>query len=146
MHAKNLLSRSMLTGLLSASLLLALLPACMSGPDKPPGTDTQARILEVTTNLEESEGWLIVPEGGTQLQVNVTAEEVDTVLFWLAASGTDSWQARELIGTDTDGSDGWALDWSFGERDFHDHLLIQALGSDGLTMASETLNLTSAQE
>ena len=50
------------------------------------------------------------------------------------------------ITADLDGSDGWSIDWQFGERTFHDHITVQALGSDYSMQTSETLNIHSNEE
>lgn len=74
------------------------------------------------------------------------AENVDTILFWIAETGTGTWGERQLIGYDIDGSDGWSITWEFGDRKFHDHILVQALGSDFATQTSETINVHSVDE
>ncbi|MNN46327.1 hypothetical protein D3C81_1607060 [compost metagenome] len=50
---------------------------------------------------------------------------------------------RELIGYDKDGSDGWSVTWNFGNRSFHDRIVVQALGSDGATQDKEIISITS---
>jgi len=73
----------------------------------------------------------------------VEAENVETLLFWIFEIGTGTWEERTLIGYDIDGSDGWAIKWEFGERIFHDHIVIQALGIDAATQAKESINVHS---
>lgn len=106
----------------------------------------KAQILKVNTDLEVKDGWHIVPKGITTLTISVEVENVDTILFWIAETGTGTWGERQLIGYDIDGSDGWSITWEFGERKFHDHISVQVLGSDFATQASETINIHSVDE
>lgn len=105
--------------------------------------DNTARILKVDTNLKKDHVWHYVPEGVSSMTITVEAENVDTVLFWITETGTETWTERTLIGYDTDGSDGWSITWEFGERIFLDHLTIQAIGSDFVSQATESINLRS---
>jgi peptidoglycan hydrolase CwlO-like protein len=108
--------------------------------------DLNAKILKVTTNLEEKNNWHIVPEGARAMTISVEAENVDTILFWIAETGTETWRERTLIGYDKNGTDGWSIEWDFGDRIFHDHITVQALGSDFATQANETINIHSFDE
>lgn len=104
------------------------------------------KILEVRTDLKEKFGWHIVPRDVHSMTISVEAENVDTVLFWIAPTGTETWRERELIGYDIDGSDGWSITWDFGDRIFHDHISIQALGIDSSTFTDTTINVHSEDE
>lgn len=108
--------------------------------------DNTVKISKVHTNLEMENGWSIVPKGVHEMTITVEAENVDLVLFWIAPTGTETRLERELIGYDLDGSDGWSINWEFGNRIFHDHIGVQALGSDYATQANETLNIHSLEE
>lgn len=108
--------------------------------------DGKAKILKVTTDLEEENGWFIVPEGVKSMTISADVENVETILLWITPTGTETWGERTLIGYDIDGNDGWFFKWEFGDKIFHDHITIQALGSDGATQAQETLNIHSADE
>ncbi|WAA08975.1 hypothetical protein [Fervidibacillus albus] len=108
--------------------------------------DYKAKIKKVDTDLEEKDGWYIVPNGVNTMTISVEVENVDTILFWIAETGTGTWDERQLIGYDIDGSDGWSITWEFGDRIFHDHIAIQALGSDGSTQVIETINVHSVDE
>ncbi|MEK4521871.1 hypothetical protein NSQ95_10155 [Psychrobacillus sp. FSL W7-1457] len=108
--------------------------------------DDKAKIQKVNTDLEVEHGWHIVPEGIKKITISMEAENVETILFWIAPTGTETWGERTLIGYDIDGNDGWSIEWEFGDRIFHDHITIQALGSDYTTQASETLNIHSVDE
>ncbi|MFC5604562.1 hypothetical protein [Sporosarcina koreensis] len=108
--------------------------------------DGEARILEVGTDLEMENGWFIVPKGVTTMTVSAEAENVETVLFWITPTGTATWDERKLIGIDINGNDGWSIEWEFGDRIFHDHITIQALGSDSASQAQETFNVHSVDE
>lgn len=107
-------------------------------------TNRSAKILNVKTNLAKEDNWWIVSENMTAMTISVEAENTDTVLFWIAPTGTETGKERTLIGYDVDGSDGWSYTWEFGERIFHDHIQVQALGMDGSTQASETINVHSS--
>ncbi|MHA2855064.1 hypothetical protein ACXZ7E_13800 [Paenibacillus lautus] len=80
------------------------------------------------------------------MTIHVEAENIESVLFWVAPTGTETWEERELIGYDIDGSDGWSLSWEFGNRQFHDHIAVQALGMDGRTQANESINVHTLEE
>jgi len=103
--------------------------------------DYSAKISNVYTDLAQENGWSIVSGGVTEMTITVEAENVDVVLFWIAPTGTGTGLERELIGYDLDGSDGWSINWKFGNRTFHDHITVQVLGSDYASQASETFNL-----
>ncbi|MGZ7444291.1 hypothetical protein [Paenibacillus sp. TH7-28] len=105
--------------------------------------DEKAEILQVSTDLPKNAGWWIVHKDVNTMTINVKAKNIDTVLFWITPTGTETLGERELIGYDTDGSDGWSLTWNFGSRTFHDRITIQALGSDGTTQDNETIKVTS---
>lgn len=118
----------------------------VASEDASENKDNAAKILKVETDLEVKDGWHIVPEGVTTMTISVEVENVDTILFWIAETGTGTWGERQLIGYDIDGSDGWSITWEFGDRKFHDHILVQVLGSDFTTQASETFNVHSVDE
>ncbi|WP_407268549.1 hypothetical protein [Radiobacillus sp. PE A8.2] len=112
-------------------------------PDK---RDYQSQILKVDTDLEMNNGWHIVPEDINTMIISVEAENVETILFWISETGTGTWDERELIGYDKDGSDGWSIEWDFGDRVLHDHISVQALGSDHTTQANTSINVHSADK
>ena len=107
--------------------------------------DYEARILKVDTDLEKEHVWHFVPDGVSAMTISVEVENVETILFWISetGTGTGTWAERTLIGYDIDGSDGWSITWEFGDRIFLDFITIQALGSDGATQATESINLRS---
>lgn len=108
--------------------------------------DNSVIITNVYTDLEIENGWSIVPKNAREMTITVEAENVDLVLFWIAPTGTGTGLERELIGYDLDESDGWSINWQFGERTFHNHITVQALGIDYSTQASETFNIHSNEE
>lgn len=108
--------------------------------------DNSVKISNVYTDLEVKHGWSIVPKNVREMTITVEAENVDLVLFWIAPTGTGTRLERELIGYDLDGSDGWSINWKFGNRIFHDHISVQVLGYDNSTQASETINIHSDEE
>lgn len=118
----------------------------VASTDHSENRDFTAKILKVETDLEVKDNWHIVSEGVTTMTISVEVENVDTILFWIAETGTGTWGERQLIGYDIDGSDGWSITWEFGDRKFHDHILVQALGSDFATQVSETFNVHSVDE
>ncbi|WP_225229664.1 hypothetical protein [Sporosarcina quadrami] len=135
--------------------VMLILSACNNVDENQPGesadasinqtenSDHKAQILKVDTDLEFEHGSHYVPEGVRTMTISVEAENVDTVLFWITPTGTETWGERTLIGYDIDGSDGWSTTWEFGDRIFLDHITVQALGSDSVTQASESINLRS---
>lgn len=127
-------------------LITLLLSACNNQQtlsEQPPIMDEKAEILEVSTDLPKNAGWWIVHQDVNTMTIRVEAKNIETVLFWITPTGTETWGERELIGYDKDGSDGWSLTWNFGDRSFHDRIDVQALGSDGATQDKETISVTS---
>ncbi|SFK83530.1 hypothetical protein SAMN03159341_101807 [Paenibacillus sp. 1_12] len=136
-------------------LIMLILSACthVEAPQTQKGTaassnkleqvDTRAQLLKVYTDLTEESGWSVAPKGVGTMTIYAEAENTETVLFWLVPTGTETWSERILIGYDKDGSDGWSLVWEFGNRSLHDHIYVQALGSDSSTQAAETINVHS---
>ncbi|MEK4339110.1 hypothetical protein [Brevibacillus sp. FSL L8-0710] len=98
-------------------------------------------ITSISTDLPKEGNWWRVPKGVKQLTIQVEAKNAETVLFWIIPTGTQTWGERELIGYDKNGSDGWSLTWRFGDRKFHDHIQVQAIGDE--TVANEIINVTS---
>lgn len=90
--------------------------------------------------MEES-NWWVVPENVSMMTIYAEAENTETVLFWIAPTGTETGSERKLIGYDIDGTDGWSYTWEFGSRTFHDHIQVQALGIDGSTQANMYINV-----
>ncbi|MEW9674337.1 hypothetical protein [Ammoniphilus sp. 3BR4] len=103
--------------------------------------DLRAKILNVYTDLPNKSGWWTAPKGVHKMTIYVEAENTETVIFWLIPTGTQTWGQRELIGYDKDGSDGWSLTWDFGNRSLHDHIHIQALGSDSASQSNASINV-----
>lgn len=124
-------------------LLFVLILSACNISEEPQAVDGKAEILEVSTDLPKNAGWWIVHKDVNTITINVKAKNIDTVLFWITPTGTETWGERELIGYDTDGSDGWSLTWNFGNRTFHDRIYVQALGSDGASQDKEIIEVTS---
>ena len=118
----------------------------LSNPSEEKVMDYSAKISNVYTDLAQENGWSIVSGGVTEMTITVEAENVDVVLFWIAPTGTGTGLERVLIGYDLDGSDGWSINWKFGNRTFHDHITVQVLGSDYASQASETFNVHTLEE
>lgn len=56
----------------------------------------------------------------------------EEVKFWIP-TGTETWKLRKLIGKDTDGTDGWSLNWQYNSSNYHHHIIIEAIGTNGST-------------
>jgi len=124
--------------ILCLTMIMLFLSSCSNEQ-----SDRRTKILDVRTDLTKDSNWWVVPEDVAKMTIYVEAEHTDIVLFWLAPTGTGTGKERTLIGYDVDGSDGWSYTWEFGDRTFHDHIHIQALGSDDSTLASHTINVHS---
>lgn len=105
-------------------------------------TDTAPIISNIKTNFPQKNGWYVIPKNSNELDVSLEATNVETILFWVVPTGTDAWGERELIGYDINEEDGWNLVWNISERSLHHRISIQALGSDGKTIANETILIT----
>ncbi|MCM3624330.1 hypothetical protein M4D70_19060 [Brevibacillus borstelensis] len=101
----------------------------------------QTVITSVSTDMPKEGNWWRVSRGVNQMTIHVEALNAETVLFWVIPTGTQTWGERELIGYDKDGRDGWSLTWKFGDRKFHDHIHVQAIGDE--TVSNEIINVTS---
>ncbi|WP_419877528.1 hypothetical protein [Brevibacillus centrosporus] len=106
------------------------------------GISRKAQVIRAHPDLVHESGiWWKVPKGRKMMTIYVEAKNTETVLFWLIPTGTQTWKDRELIGYDKDGSDGWSLTWYFGDRTFHDHIHVQAIGED--SVSSDMFNVSS---
>lgn len=130
-------------------LVLILLTACSSNLFEnnqdnvsPQVADTAPIIANVKTNFPQKNGWYVIPKNSNELDVSLEATNVETILFWVVPTGTDAWGERELIGYDINEEDGWNLVWNISERSLHHRIAIQALGSNGKTIANETILIT----
>ncbi|MEO3943825.1 hypothetical protein [Gorillibacterium sp. CAU 1737] len=131
-----------------ALLLLAMgmaLSGCQEGeaskPASAPLSERKAKLTKATVDVEKKDNWWVVPGDRTNLTFQVEASNTDTVLFWYYPAGTDVEGEKTLLGYDSDGRDGWSFTWEFEKRVFHEYILVQAIGSDGASLASETFNL-----
>ncbi|MCT2536853.1 hypothetical protein NC661_16715 [Aquibacillus koreensis] len=135
-------------------LFILLFSACSNVEETTPkdefaivsASDTESQIISVDTDLEKEAGWWMVSKDVSTMTISVEAKNIETVLFWIAPTGTGTWDERTLIGYDIDESDGWSFTWEFGERVFHDHITVQAIGSDGSTQAQETISVHSSED
>ncbi|MGG0887943.1 hypothetical protein [Brevibacillus parabrevis] len=101
----------------------------------------KAQVIRAYPDLKHESGWWKVPKGKKTMTIYVAVKNTETVLFWLIPTGTQTWKERELIGFDKDGKDGWSFTWNFGDRTFHDHITVQAIGED--SVSSDTFNVSS---
>lgn len=129
---------------LGTSFLFAMLifSGCMNDEKAQTQEGTRAQILNVSVDLPKKYGWWVVSKDIDTITISVEAENTETVLFWITPTGTETWEERELIGYDKDGSDGWSLTWDFGDRTFHDRIYVQALGSNDRTQDKEIIQVT----
>lgn len=118
-------------------VLFILLTACSSKVG-----NTVPEISNITTNFPIKDGWYVIPENSSELEISLEATNVESILYWVVSTGTEAWGERELIGYDINGEDGWNLTWNIAERSLHHRVAIQALGSDGITIANETILIT----
>lgn len=104
-----------------------------------------AYISSVNTDLVKRDNWHIVEPDAKSITIEVDAENTSTVLFWVVPTGTEVGAQKTLIGIDLDGSDGWSCTWMFGDRSIHDHIVVQALAEDSVTMSEAVINVTHEQ-
>ncbi|ASJ54544.1 hypothetical protein BP422_13835 [Brevibacillus formosus] len=96
------------------------------------------KILSVTTRVNSKPApiinhWVTLEKGGGKLEIQVEADNTEQVLFWIIPTGSQTWKYRRLIGVDSDGRDGFTLEWKYQDRIYQDHIKIEALGPDGET-------------
>ncbi|CAM3568104.1 hypothetical protein PVOR_03958 [Paenibacillus vortex V453] len=115
--------------------------------DAPSGfSKTSVMMDKVYTDAEEENGWWVVPRDADTITIYVEAQHADTVLFWSSPTGTEVGKERKLIGYDSDGEDGWSLVWDIKDQSLHNHVDVQALGIDGVSLATETFNVHTLEE
>ena len=103
------------------------------------------RILEVTTSprLRTLEGgWLELPQGSGRVEISVKATNAQRVRFTLTPTGTEVADLAQLLGEDTDPSNGFTLIWDYPDEGILADLGIQAIGPGGTT--EETLYIGKA--
>lgn len=95
---------------------------------------TSPRIVSVSTQpkLQSNGGWLMLPPGKGEIQINVSAKSATRVKVFFVPSGTDQRKNARLIGEDNDGKDGWFVRWQFPNEDIMGYLLVQAVGPGGV--------------
>lgn len=59
--------------------------------------DEKAKILEVSTDLPKNAGWWIIPKDVNTMTIDVKAKNIDTVLFWITPTGTETWGKESLL-------------------------------------------------
>ncbi|MEF7438924.1 hypothetical protein V4V36_10660 [Paenibacillus lautus] len=115
--------------------------------DGPSGiSKTPVMIDKVYTDSEEEYGWWVVPRDADTITIYVEAQHADTVLFWSAPTGTEVGKERKLIGYDIDGEDGWSFEWNIKDQLLHNHIDVQALGIDGISLATDTFNVHTLED
>ncbi|MGG1486971.1 hypothetical protein ABEI56_23410 [Peribacillus castrilensis] len=98
------------------------------------------QISRIYTNIPLIDNWVVVPKGTEEITIHVKAINTETVLFWRVPSGTGTWKERELLGYDTNGTDGWSLTWNIEGKLLHDHIHVQALSHEKIS--NDLLNIT----
>jgi hypothetical protein len=108
-----------------------------------PGPTARPRILSVTTTpaLPRAGGFLVLPAGVGTLTVRVRAVNTQRVRFYLTPTGTAMFDARQLIGQDTNGRDGWSLAWRYPDEPLLAHLSVTAVGANGTASPWVTLGV-----
>jgi hypothetical protein len=95
------------------------------------------RILEVTTSPRlrplEGGGWLELPPGAGTVVVSVKATNARQVRFTLTPTGTEVADLAQLLGEDSDPTDGFSVTWHYPDAPLAAHLGIQAIGPGGTT-------------
>ncbi|TCS93888.1 hypothetical protein EDD58_10597 [Hazenella coriacea] len=103
-------------------------------------------IVKVRTEPYQVIGnWITLPKGPGKLKIDVVAKNTTKVQFWLVPTGTATWKYRKLIGEDTDGSDGWSMEWRYGSELILNHITIIAMNPKG-TSGHYTLNVITETE
>jgi len=74
---------------------------------------------------------LELPKGSGSAVVRVKATDTSKVRFLLTPTGTGTASLAKLLGEDADGSDGWALRWSYTDQPLLGHITIRAIGPSG---------------
>lgn len=74
---------------------------------------------------------LELPKGPGTAVVRVKATGTSRVRFLLTPTGTGTASLAKLLGEDADGSDGWALRWSYTDQPLLGHITIRAIGPGG---------------
>src|SRR6266511_1504066 len=74
---------------------------------------------------------LELPKGSGTAVVRVKATHASRVRFLLTPTGTGTASLAKLLGEDADGSDGWALRWSYTDQPLLGHITIRAIGPGG---------------
>jgi hypothetical protein len=74
---------------------------------------------------------LELPKGSGTAVVRVKATDTSKVRFLLTPTGTGTASLAKLLGEDADGSNGWALRWSYADQPLLGHITIRAIGPGG---------------
>ncbi|HJV44856.1 MAG TPA: hypothetical protein VJ824_03925 [Bacillota bacterium] len=99
-------------------------------------TQTQApaapSIISIQTSptVADSDGIVLLPNGSGKLHIQVKAANADSVRFWLTHMEVGSWEDRQLYKEDTNGADGWEVDFPYkADEGFSYELIVEAKGS-----------------
>lgn len=112
-------------------LLITSLIHLLTGFSNPPLKDLP-QIIEVKTSpYPIIHNWVTLPRGPGKLKIDVIAKNTKKVQFWIAPTGTGTWKYRKLIGEDTDGRDGWSIEWKYGSELLLNHIIIVAINPKG---------------
>jgi hypothetical protein len=112
-------------------------PAAAPAPaPEPPGTTQPAprpRIAGLGSEPvlpKDGTFWMLSPGPGLVTFV-LDAQHATTVEFWLTPTGTGVSDLSRKIGQDSNGRDGWLLNWHYPNEPILGHLTVKAIGPGG---------------
>jgi hypothetical protein len=80
-----------------------------------------------------------LPSGGGLLTMVLDAPHATRVEFWLTPTGSGVSDLSRMIGQDTNGRDGWLVNWHYPSEPILGHLTVRAIGPGGT--AEKTVGL-----
>jgi hypothetical protein len=118
-------------GAVGDSVIVEIMPDTLPLPDI--GT------LSISPVISDEGGWLQL-EAGASVTLALTGGDLSRlsrVDFYLVPTGTGTWEARTLIGSDTTLADGAASTWTVPGQSLSAHLIALATTQDGRVIESE---------
>jgi len=91
------------------------------------------------TPATEADGWYALTPGQTVTilwQGATTLNQAVAVEFYMAPTGTGTYDARQLLGTDNIPSDGAGISWQVAPDGFSAHIWAEAVGGGNILVAS----------
>lgn len=99
------------------------------------------QIIKVKTIPSARGGWVVLPNKPGQLIIKVKTINAKRLKFWIVPTGSETWKYRKLLGELSNGKNVWSFTWNYGNELIHDHIVIQAIGDQGLE-ESTIINVT----